>query len=69
MTRCARCRRQTDITIMSMFNEDIVCLDCKDIEEKHPDYTRARDVEHQAVLAGDYKFPGVGLPADFNPRR
>ena len=29
--KCDRCHRETDITIMSMLNTDILCLDCKEV--------------------------------------
>jgi hypothetical protein len=64
MTRCDRCYRETRAHIMSMFNEDVLCLDCKKKEEQHPDYERARRIEGEAVRSGQYNFPGVGKPSD-----
>jgi len=64
MAKCMRCSVETNVTIMSMFNEDILCMECKDKEAKHSDYKWARDVEHQAVCDGNYNFAGIGKPSD-----
>ncbi len=63
MTRCARCRRETDVTIMSMFNTEILCLDCKEAEERDPRYENARRAEAEACRRGDFNFPGIGRSA------
>ena len=47
---------------MSMFNSDVLCFDCKEAETKHPAYKAACDAENEAVKAGNYNFPGIGLP-------
>ncbi len=60
MTRCARCRKETDITIMSMLNTEILCLDCREAEQHDPRYEAARRAEGEAVLRGDLNFPGIG---------
>lgn len=59
---CDRCHQPTATTIMSMFNTDILCLDCKKAEEKHPLYNLARKKEREALLRGDRNFPGIGWP-------
>ena len=64
MTRCDRCRRETVATIMSMFNTDELCLDCKQREEEHPRYEEARRAETEAVRRGETNFPGIGRPED-----
>ncbi len=58
--RCDRCRKPTDATIMSMFNTDILCFDCKDAEEQDPRYEAARQAEEEACRRGDFNFPGIG---------
>ena len=58
--RCDRCRKKTDVTIMSMFNTEILCLDCKEAEQQDPCYETARCVEGEAVLRGDFNFAGIG---------
>jgi hypothetical protein len=47
--------------IMSMFNTDCICMDCKRKETQRPDYAAARDAEHAEVCKGNYNFEGVGL--------
>ena len=50
--------------MMSMFNEEHICMECKEKERRHPDYQRARDAEHEAVKNGNMNFSGIGKPAD-----
>lgn len=64
MRQCDRCGQSTNITIMSMFNTETICIACKDRERAHPRYAEARDRDHDAVVAGIRNFPGIGLPAD-----
>lgn len=49
--------------IMSMYNTDCICMDCKRKEREREDYVYARDVEMNHVLAGDRNFAGVGSVA------
>lgn len=64
MQICDRCKKGTQTLIMSFFNTEMICDTCKTIERAHPDYKRAHDTETEAVLKGDYNFPGIGLPDD-----
>lgn len=64
MPKCDRCFEDTLSTIMSKFNTDVICMECKRKEREHPDYARADKVEVEAVRRGDYNFPGVGKPSD-----
>ena len=64
MPKCDGCGTETNSTIMSMFNTDILCPDCKDKERKHPDYTKACEAELAAVQSGNRAFPGIGKPKD-----
>ena len=50
--------------MMSMFNVQMLCNPCKDIEFRHPDYDRAREAEYDAVMRGDFDYEGIGLPPD-----
>jgi hypothetical protein len=63
---CARCNRHTGVTIMSKFNQDELCMECKSTETYHPDYQRASDAELEAVKAGDRNFAGIGLPQGYS---
>ena len=59
---CDRCSKATNRVKMSWFNTDNLCLSCQTQEEAHPDFTFAKDVEHEAVKNGNTNFPGVGWP-------
>lgn len=61
---CDRCSHKAKTIIMSMFNVQNICDHCKAVEIAHPEYDRARDAEHDAVMRKNYDFPGIGLPAD-----
>jgi hypothetical protein len=65
-TACARCAEEFagSGSIMSVFNTDQICLECKQKEEAHPDYEKARKAEAAAVSRGDYNYAGIGKPAD-----
>jgi hypothetical protein len=60
--KCPRCHSESGSYSCSWFNTQNICLDCSRQEEQHPDYRFARDKEHEAVLAGDLNFKGVGWP-------
>ena len=62
--KCERCGVETTTTICSMFNTQQICMVCKEKERRHPKYPEAREIERQAVLRGDYNFPGIGKPSD-----
>ncbi len=47
--------------IMSMVNEDDICLSCKDVEQQLPIYEQARAVEFREVKAGNYNYEGLGF--------
>lgn len=62
---CDRCGSNTNgKTVMSMFNQDVICMDCKDREKAHPDYKTAVDADNAAIKSGDYNFKGIGKPED-----
>ena len=57
---CHRCFKESTVHTMSMFDVSLICMDCADAEKLHPDYSRARDADHNAIKAGDYNFEGIG---------
>lgn len=58
---CDRCDGSLeDGRIMSMYNNDCICMKCKSEERQRADYKKARDAEHEAVCNGDYNFAGIG---------
>ena len=64
MPVCRRCRKETNITTMSWFNEDEICMECDEREQEHPDFKKAKDAERKALVGGNPNFPGIGKPAD-----
>ncbi len=61
---CDRCHKTTTTRIMSMFNMDMICPECKQAERKHPLYELASQKEREALLRGERNFPGIGWPPD-----
>lgn len=61
---CHRCGVDTKSHTMSMFNTDIICLECADDERAAPNYQKARAIENDAVLGKNYNFKGIGLAPD-----
>ena len=59
---CDRCGQKTNgVTIMSMYNEDIICMTCKENERKRADYKDAQDADIAEIKNGNYNFKGIGL--------
>lgn len=46
--------------IMSMYNEDCICMECKRKEEQRSDYKQALDADHEEIKKGNYNFKGIG---------
>lgn len=58
---CDRCRADLKAgRTMSMFNEECICMSCKEKERKDPRYKEARDAEIKEVRKGNYNFKGIG---------
>ena len=58
-----RCNNSTKgITIMSMFNEQVICTICKIKERQHAEYDNAVAIELIQVVQGNLNFKGIGLP-------
>jgi hypothetical protein len=57
-THCTRCNTETAVQIMSMYNTDWICIDCKDEEKTRPDYNQAvaKDIMELADRVDD---PGL----------
>ncbi|WP_373898838.1 gamma-glutamylcyclotransferase [Haloimpatiens sp. FM7315] len=41
--------------IMSMYNEECICMVCKDKEREQSDYKEAVEAEHEQIKKGNYK--------------
>ena len=67
--KCDRCGIPTTVTQMSLFNTDMCCEVCTEIERAHPDFPKARACELDQLLKGNYNFPGIGLPKDLQIKR
>ena len=63
-TTCERCHGPLNVSIMSKFNTDTICLACCHDEQQAPGYAAASAAEAGAVRSGDYNFPGVGLSTE-----
>ena len=60
---CERCGKPTNgKTITSMFNEDVICMKCKEEERSHPEYKKATDKEAEEVRRGNTNYEGIGYP-------
>ena len=56
---CERCGEATGgKTTTSMFNLDIICMDCKDDEKNDPEYDAACKEESEAYVSGIVNFGG-----------
>lgn len=64
--KCARCGVPLESVVhtTSMFNKDVICVDCKDREKRHPLYEKAVKVEREEVLKGNYNYEGIGCPPE-----
>jgi hypothetical protein len=62
--KCDRCFISVRMSVMSMFNEDIICMPCRDKEAAHPKYQEAVEAEAVMVRNGIMNFKGIGKPAD-----
>jgi len=58
--KCQRCGKETNTYIMSMFNTQEICMECKEKEMQDPRYKEARDAEMAAVRSGNYNYKGIG---------
>ncbi|MEY4571501.1 MAG: hypothetical protein RLZ10_712 [Bacteroidota bacterium] len=58
---CDRCHQPTNgRTIMSMYNEDIICMTCKESEKKRDDYKKAVEADIAEIKKGNYNYEGIG---------
>ena len=61
-TRCDRCHGSLDRgRIMSMFNEQTICMACCKKERQRADYEDAVEADHAEIRKGNYNFKGIGL--------
>lgn len=61
-TKCDRCHKDLNgCRTMSMFNTQVICMDCQDKEMKREDYRNAVKADHEEIRKGNYNFKGIGL--------
>jgi hypothetical protein len=58
---CDRCGAVPIATVMSYFNLDVICLNCKGDERGAPGYRNAVEAEAAALRRGETNYPGAGL--------
>jgi len=60
---CDRCGKLLNgIRIMSMYNEDCLCMECCKVEKQRSDYKVAVEADHAEIRKGNYNFKGIGYP-------
>ena len=57
--KCNRCKKETNVSIMSMLNTQEICMECKDKEKQHPRYEEAQQREFEEVLKGNLNYRGL----------
>ena len=62
--KCGRCKDKALITTMSIFEPVMICEPCEYKERNHAEYEHAKHAELEQVKLGNYRFPGIGKPAD-----
>ena len=56
---CDRCGQSTNgVTTMSVFNEDVICMDCKKREKNDPEYGAAVEAESEEIRKGNNNYKG-----------
>jgi cytochrome c-type biogenesis protein CcmH/NrfF len=59
---CDRCKEKTPDHRVSMFNAEMICRECQNLEINHSQFEKARDAILDSISRGDYEFAGIGLP-------
>jgi hypothetical protein len=62
MRNCDRCKKETKVHTMSMFNTEEICMECAKKERAHSKYEEARREELEEIRRGNFNFPGIGKP-------
>ena len=61
-TKCDRCHGSLDGgRICSMYNQQTICMTCKEKEQQRADYRKAVEADHAEIRKGNYNFQGIGL--------
>lgn len=62
---CSRCYEGSQTITMSRFNTQMICKICEHIEQQHPLYSIAREIEAIHIRLGNLNFAGIGLPNEY----
>lgn len=67
---CDRCGGSLEKgRMMSMFNQNCLCMGCIAKERKHADYTQALEADTDQIRKGNFNFEGIGFPAVGNSEK
>ena len=69
MKTCDRCKKPTSTFKMSIFNTEMICMECLKEEEAHPLYHHAKAIELGECRKGNLNFEGIGLPVDLQKNK
>lgn len=56
---CDMCGKPSLVHTMSIFNTDLLCMECKRAERNDPGYAEAVEAERRAIQKGDYNYAGI----------
>jgi hypothetical protein len=57
---CDRCGGSLESgQIMSTFNSQCICMNCKEKEKQDKDYDKAVQAEHEEMKKGNYNYKGL----------
>ena len=58
---CVRCGKEFKggAKTLSRMNMDIICVNCKEAERKHPEFDRACRANLRELRRGNYDFKGI----------
>ena len=54
--KCDRCGKKLDTRIQSWFTEEVICMDCSDVET---------DIKRRAISSGNGDMEGCGYVPEF----
>ena len=62
-THCSRCNDKLDKRILSVYDHEVICLDCKEKEEAKPDYHEmSKNMIRQCMAESELLY---GDPGDY----
>ena len=64
---CDRCGKPRTGHAISLFNNEEICHDCRELERSHRLYQTAAAETRAAYRSGKHHFTGIGLPPELNP--